>query len=269
MIPCWRKMAWTFFVLGGLAASSFAQTLVFDKSEYAARRAALMERIPDGAAVILGARPPTGYYPFVQSNDFLYLTGVEVPNAALIVDGKRRETLLFMTLNERAARNDGIPLELVRDAAGVTGIDRVLPSDQFAPALERIASRDSVLYTFFTPEELSRECSLEKLRTLNTVMVNNPWDGRLTREERFTSLLRKRFPSVDVRDCARMIWEMRTVKSTAEIDLLRRCARIGVNAYGELLRAVRPGMPEYELAALFEYHCKKAGAGDLAYYAII
>ncbi len=263
------KKAFLVFLLLGLTTTAFSGALVFDKTEYAARRAKLMAQIPDGAAVILGALPLTSYYAFVQGNDFVYLTGVEAPNAVVIIDGKRKESLLFLTLTEQAARNDGIPLDIVRDTAGVTGIDRVLPADELTSVLNRYASQGYVLYTNFMPEELPRECSLEKLRFLKGSMTANPWDTRLTREEQFVGLLRDRYPGIEVRDCSRMIWDMRVIKSPAEIELLRKCGRIGVEAYKAILKAVRPGMPEYELAALYEYHCKKAGAQDLAYYAII
>jgi Xaa-Pro aminopeptidase len=256
-------------ILLAVSAAGFAGALVFDKSEYAARRAKLMDGIPDGAAVILGARALTSYHPFVQNNDFLYLSGVEAPGSVLVIDGRRRESILLMTLTERAARNDGLPLELVTDPAGATGIERVLPADQLTSILTRLASQGYVLYTCFMPEELPRECSTEKLRTLQATMVTNPWDGRLTREAQFANHLRNRYPGTDVRDCSRLIWESRKIKSPAEIDLLRKAGRIGANAYREILKVVRPGMPEYELAALYEYHCRREGAEDIAYYAII
>jgi Xaa-Pro aminopeptidase len=252
-----------------LAVSAFGGPLLFEKSEYAARRARLMDRIPDGAAVILGARPLAGYHPFAQSNDFFYLCGVEAPDAVLIVDGKRRESLLFMTLTERAARNDGIPVELVRDPVAATGLDRVLPADQLTGMLSRLAGQGYVLYTPFMPEELARECSTEKWRALQSGMVAHPWDGRLTREGQFAKLLGERFPAVAIKDCSSKIWDLRTIKSPAEIEVLRKGAAIAVKAFREVLKAVRPGMPEYELAALFEYHCKKEGARDLAYYIIL
>lgn len=252
-----------------LAVSAFGGPLLFEKSEYAARRARLMDKIPDGAAVILGAQPPAGYHPFVQSNDLLYLCGVEAPNAVLVVDGKRKESILFMTLTERAARNDGIPLDLVRDPVSATGLDRVLPADQLTGALSRLAGQGYVLYTPFMPEELARECSAEKWRILQSGMAANPWDGRLTREGQFAKLLGERFPAAALKDCSSMIWELRVVKSPAEVEVLRKGAAIAVRAYREVLKAVRPGMPEYELAALFEYHCKKEGARDLAYYIIL
>jgi len=36
-----------------------------------------------------------------------------------------------------------------------------------------------------------------------------------------------------------------------------------------MIKATRPGMYEYELAALYEFYCKKEGAQNLAYYMII
>jgi Xaa-Pro aminopeptidase len=228
-----------------------------------------MDKIPDGAAVIFGAKPLAGYYPFVQSNDFRYLCGVEAPDAVLVVDGKRRTSTLFMTLTERAARNDGIPLDLVRDPGRATGIEAVLPADRLTSMLAALAARGTALYTPFMPEELARECSTEKWRTLQAGMVADPWDGRLTRESQCVKLLRERFPAAEVKDCSAMIWELRTVKSAAEIEVLRKAAAIAVRAHREVLKAVRPGMPEYELAALFEYHCKKEGARDLAYYIVL
>jgi len=55
--------------------------LVFEPQEYASRRDKLMDQMGDGIAVLQGAQLPTGSYPFYQTNDFLYLSGVEVPNA--------------------------------------------------------------------------------------------------------------------------------------------------------------------------------------------
>ena len=59
-----------------------------------ARRAALMDRIGTGVAVIQGTSersndPPDSDYPqdsdFRQDNDFFYLTGLEVPDAWLVL----------------------------------------------------------------------------------------------------------------------------------------------------------------------------------------
>ena len=86
---------------------------VFSKSEYAARRIRMMEQIPDGVAIILGATGTISDRQFFQNNDFFYFCGVDVPNAVLIIDGIRKESSLFFSLTEHEARGENLPLELV------------------------------------------------------------------------------------------------------------------------------------------------------------
>jgi Xaa-Pro aminopeptidase len=256
-------------ILIALAASTLSAALLFDKAEYVARRAKFMEKIPDGTAVIFGAQPIGSYYPYAQSNDFLYLTGVELPNAALIIDGIRKTAVLFFTSTEAAARADGIAADVVKNAPALTGIERVLPIEGLTANLAGIAGRAKVLYTPFRPEELYREASTEKFGTLQRNMTLNLWDGRLTRELQFVKVLKERFPQLEVRDCSSLIWELRTIKSPAEIDLMRKVGKIGAKAHVEIMKATRPGMYEYELSAVVNYVCEKEGAQESAYGVII
>jgi Xaa-Pro aminopeptidase len=252
-----------------LAASAASAALLFDKAEYAARRAKLMEKIPDGVAVILGAQPRADYYDYHQNNDFFYLCGVEAPNAVLILDGIRKRTVLVFTATERELRNEGLSADLLKNPQEMTGVEMVLPAQELTNILGALAAQSKVIYTEFKPEELMREAAFEKLMTLQKNMVLNPWDGRQTREGQFVKLLKERFPGAEVKDCSPMIWELRTIKSPAEVEVMRKAARVGVKASNAIMRAARPGMYEYELAAVWEYVAKKEGAEELAYNIII
>jgi len=249
---------------------SGAAELLFEKGEYAARRKNLIEKIPDGLAVILGAQNVTGYTEYFQNNDFMYFSGVEIPNSILIIDGVNKDSALFFTISEREARGENISMDLVQNPREYTGIERYFPLEQFSGYLaRRIREGIRTIYTPFLPEELMRECSEEKMRALRENMIFNIWDGRLTRELQFVKLLRERYPQAEVKDCSAMIAELRSIKSAAEVELLRRAGRIGVKAHIETMKATRPGVYEYELAALYEYICKKEGAQSLAYNVII
>lgn len=241
----------------------------FEAGEYAARRARLMDRIGDGAAVFLGASTPASDVAFRQGHDFAYLTGVQVPNSYLVVDGQRKESVLFFTMSETEAESEGIPRELVRDPKGVTGIERILPAEQFGPFLAGLCQRARTLYTTFKPEEIGPENANEKFNTLQRSMTLNPWDGRLTRELQFVKQLRDKFPQVEIRDCSPIVWEQRKIKSQAELDVLRRAARIGVKAHRALIQSTRPGVAEKALASVFEFVCGLEGAAGQAYYPII
>jgi len=250
-------------VTTGLSAGAF------DKAEYAARRSRLMEKIGDGAAVFMGASTPSSDNDFRQGHDFFYLTGVEIPDAFLVVDGMKKESVLLFTMNEATADGEAIPLDLIRKPADYTGIERVLPADQFSAQLAGLANRGRPLYAMFKPEELGRENSNEKFNALQQSMTLSPWDGRLTRELQFVRQLRERFPQADVRDSSKLVWDLRKVKSPAELAIMRQAARLGVQAHNALIASTRPGIAERALAAVFEFFCKKDGAQDLAYDTII
>jgi Xaa-Pro aminopeptidase len=248
---------------------AFGNGLLFEKSEYAARRGKLMKEIPDGIAIIWGSRHVTGYSRYVQNNDFYYFTGVEIPNSVLIIDGIRKESLLFFTISKRSARGEGISVDLVEKPGDFTGIEKYYPIEQFSGILSRLSSRTDVFYTPFLPEELARECTAEKMNILRRDMITNEWDGRLTRELQFVRLLQDRFPEVHVKDCSKKIRDIRLIKTQAEIAHLRKVGRIGVKAHIEMIKTTRAGMYEYEVASVFDFMCKRQGAQDLAYNVII
>lgn len=241
----------------------------YDKSEYAARRARLMENVPDGAAIFLGAATPHGDVEFRQGHDFFYFTGVEIPDAYLVIDAARRESVLFFTMDEKTADGAGIPLDLIRAPAAYTGIDRVLPAAEFGTYLVGLSRRARTLHTVFKPEELGPENSNEKFNALQQSMTLNPWDGRLTRELQFVRQLKDRFPGIEVRDCSALVWDLRKYKSAAELAVMREAGRIAVAAHVALMQTTRPEVSEQALSAVFEFVTRREGAQGLAYATII
>ena len=239
-----------------MVAFSLTQVLAFqlnfDKAEYAARRAKFMEQIPDGIAVIWGSLSGT------QDNDFRYLCGVEVPRAVLIVDGIRKESLIFYTTNAYYLKGEGISPELARNPQAATGIEKYYPANRFSSMFSRLAGRADVIYTPFRSEINEPQ-----------VASTGEWDGRLTRQLQFVKLLRDHFPGKQIKDCSEILWEQRRIKTPAEVELMRRAGKIGAEAMIEVMKAGKPGMYEYELSSLFEYTCKRQGCRELAFTTII
>jgi Xaa-Pro aminopeptidase len=269
------RKRWVFFIIFimvGLAVLSASNLLLgddFPKSEYAARRARFMEQIPASVAVIRGAAPPGGDRKFYQNTDFIYFTGVEIPDAILIMDGIHKQSILFFTISEKKADGEGISLDLVRRPKEVTGIEKFYPVETFPPYMTYLSLKAKAFYTPFRPQELSRENSNEKFRALQKSMTFDIWDGRLTRELRFVKQLREKFPQVAIRDCSKIIWDLRKIKSPAEIAVLRKAGEIGVEGHIALMQSTRPGIGEHELAAVFSFVCAKEGARDLGYETIL
>ena len=229
-----------------------AGPLGFEKAEYAARRQNLMNRIPDGIAII---RNSTGEKPNL---DFLYLCGVKVPNAILIIDGKKKESHLLYTTTENYLKGEGLSPELATDPLESTGVEHWEKADRLGEVLKELVGPGVIIYTPFTAEEFNTDVS-----------TRSEWDGRLNREQQFAKILGDKFPGTEVKDCSRMIWELRMIKSPAEIEKMRSAGRIGAEAMNAVMKAARPGMYEYELAALFEYECKRQGCKEMAFDVII
>ena len=128
-------MSWLIVCAAMLSAQPvFRGTDIFPPEEFAARRAKVLAAIGDGVAVLQGTTERGGEQPLRQNNQFFYLTGVVEPRAIVLIDGRTKKTTLFLQpANER--RDDrmfGPALAPGDDAARATGIDAVLPRDEFA-----------------------------------------------------------------------------------------------------------------------------------------
>jgi Xaa-Pro aminopeptidase len=253
-----RSFAACTWALALAVSAAAAAPLAFDKAEYAARRQRLMARIPDGVAIIQGSLAGPLNNEFVQNNEFIYLCGVKLPRAVLIVDGIRRESHLFYSTTESYLRNEGLSLDFLRDPAGATGIERVHPAEDLMKILTGLSAQAKVIYTPLTPEGPPQE-----------VATKSELDGRLTREGQLVLRLRERFPSLEVRDGTSLLWDLRRIKTSAEIEVLRKASRISVQAMIEVMKEARVGQAEYELSALFEYVCKRQGSRRVFDYNVI
>src|SRR5512142_180661 len=112
----------------------FRGTDIFPPEEFAARRAKVMERIGDAVAVVQGTTERPGEQPFRQNNQFFYLCGVVEPRAIVVIDGRSRQTTLFLQPRDerREIRMFGPGLYPGPAAAAETGIDSVLERREFA-----------------------------------------------------------------------------------------------------------------------------------------
>ena len=63
--------------------------------------------------------------------------------------------------------------------------------------------------------------------------------------------------------------DLRQIKTEEELTYLARAEEIGDKAFEKLLKVVKPGMTELEVAAELEYLMKKEGAEDLSFNTII
>lgn len=267
-----------FFILSplvSLAQEGFSLfTKDFPPEEFAARRAGIYDAIGTSAiAVLQGAPGPAGYVRFRQSNEFYYLSGIEIPYSYLLLDGsQRRATLYLPHRNEGRERAEGKTLTpeeatLVKE---LSGIDAVYGVDILPEHLARYA-RGNVLRTLFTPFSPAEGFAMSRDLAVRSVgdAAADPFDGRASREGNFIQLLRLRFPQFDIRDLTPTLDNLRLIKSPREIALIQKATQLSGLALIECMRSTKPGIMEYELDAVAKYIYYRNGAQGEAYFSLI
>ncbi|HET7218412.1 MAG TPA: Xaa-Pro peptidase family protein [Vicinamibacterales bacterium] len=260
-------IAAVFTVVGSAQPPLF--TDVLPASEFAARRARVLEQIGSGAVVMQGTAELPSYLKFRQNNQFFYLTGVEVPRAILVIDGKTRTSTLFLSpRDERAERSEGPVLTPGPAAEKLTGIERVRDRNEFASVLAALAAEGRTLYLPHRPEALGA-ATPGYTAAHAAKSLEDPWDGRKSREAAFIDRVQANAPKSEIKDLDPILDGMRVIKSAREIALMREATRISGLGIMEAMRSAEPGMYEYELEAVADYVFKKHNSQGIGYFALV
>jgi Xaa-Pro aminopeptidase len=244
-------------------------TSTFPPEEFDLHRTALFAQIGDGIAVVQGAPETGSYLPFRQNNHFFYLTGVEVPRAIALLDGRTKRTILFLpSRNERMERSEGPVLVPGADAARLTGIADVRPRESFGEAFTAAAAGGRVVYTPLRGESVAAVTPDSAIR-FATAAAADPWDSRPSREAAFSAKLTAAAAGVEVRDLDPILDALRVIKTPREIAIVREATRIAGLGLIEAMRAARAGMREHELEAIADWVFKTHGSQGIAYFALV
>ena len=237
----------------------YTAALQVEAQEYGQRRGQLIERFSDGITLIHARPSPAslGEHRFKQDATFFYFTGLgNQPAAILVVDGPRKESLLFVPPAPTAfgSRVDGVSLEPGENSAREHGLSRVEPWDELVPYVKkRISEGVTKLY-------------LDGSR--RPEMTGNPegfWpiagDETLWRRS-----VEHAFPEAEIGSIRTAVQEMRWTKSPAEVEILREVARTTVAALLDGIRAVGPGKSQKASEAAVVCGCIAAGAGGPSFW---
>jgi Xaa-Pro aminopeptidase len=226
------------------------------QQEYRQRREALAARLPDGVLLAIGAPEPRhDYLPFFQEPSFYYLTGFQEPNAALVMVKRGGSLSATMFVEPR------VPAQEVWSGArlGTEGVARLMGTAA-RPAPQLPAALDSLLRTGLP------------LHIVGDVRAQDTAAGDerpATPDEQLVESLRRKHRGLRVQVVTNIVEQMRGTKSPTELAFIRQAVDITVRAHNEALRALAPGMNEFELQALIEYTFRRNGADRPAFASIV
>lgn len=239
----------------------------FSPEEFTSRRTRLYDSIgPDAFAVLQGIGPVPGFEMPRQTNDFFYLSGIEAPQAYLLLDGQKRTSTLYLPQGGSHVAGEGKELG-VEDAAlirQISGVENVFPVDLLTEHLQST-------HTVFTPHKQAegKFACQDTLRYARKASALDPWDLAPTREEQFIQQIRERVSGVTIQDLSPVLDEMRLIKSPQEVAVMRRAGAICARAVVEAVRSTRPGVTEYQLWAVADYVYRANGVSYEGYRPII
>jgi len=247
----------------------------FSKKELGERRARIIETIgTDAIAVIQGASGRPGFSVFRQSNTFYYLTGLETDHAYLLLNGKNKQTTLYLPHRDEGREQGQGKVLSAEDADLVielTGADQVKGIEFLSADLLRtglIRPPAPKLYTPMSPAETGND-SRDELLYGQARAAADPWDGQPTRESLFVEKIKSQFPQFEIHDLSPTLDAMRLIKSEKEINLIRKATQIAGLGIIEAMRSTQPGVYEYQLDAAAKYIFHLHGARGDGYASII
>ena len=209
---------------------------------YSDRRKRFMEKMDGGVAIFRAPEMRGGKY--LPDKDFYYLTGFDEPNAVCLLtpDHKEHKFVLFVRPKDEKQ-------EIWHGRrAGVEGAKQDFSADEAYP-IDKL------------DEDLTKY-----LNGINKIYYQMGSDEDFN--QKIVSLMKRYRPHTLI-DTGEILHEMRLFKSTSELDLMRKAAEITEIAHREAMKAVKPGMYEYELEALIDYTFRKNGAVGSAFPTIV
>ncbi|MBS1601741.1 MAG: aminopeptidase P family protein [Bacteroidetes bacterium] len=257
-----------FPALFAISSSAQNQFNYFTAGDFAARRAKLMQQIGDDVAILQGAELPEPYIKFRQDNNFYYFSGVELPGAVLIINGKARTSTLLVPETVSAEIKEEAIIKPGEEAARTYKMTSVLPKTAMTAQLTQLAAKGQAFWLVTSPEETA-EMSRDKGIGQRNARLADPWDGRVSKELNFINKVKERYPLTAIKDLTPVIDNMRWVKDDKEISVIRECGKIGAHGFDEAMRVTHPGIYEYQVAAAADFVFENEGAQGPSYFPIV
>ncbi len=225
---------------------------------FSERRSELSKKVLDDSAIIVASSPVKSRisdtdYLYRQDSNFYYLSGYEEPESILLIRpyAKKDNFIIFCRdrdpLKEqwdgfRSGQTGAVQDFGADKSLSISSVDSLMP--------ELLEGAKNIYYSMSSP------CGLDQ--RINT------WVDQIRINTRAGAEPPQNLLSLDS-----VIHEMRLLKSDEEIEVMKQAAEITTEAHIRAMKAVKPGMFEYQLEAEYLYAFNKNGARAPAYNSIV
>lgn len=231
---------------------------MFSSEVYTQRRTRLTSIMPEEFLIIV---PPSrskstsadGSYPYTPNMNLVYLTGVDQPGTWLVIHRRAgmdiREDLFIDAYDETHARWIGTVLTK-EEATERTGVEKISFNSTVEKWIDRIIIRWGI----------------------ENVWVDFPVAG-ITRDSgsrlEFANRLISSYPHLKFRRLSGDVFRLRMIKGPEELETMKEAIDITRRGFLNALKALKPGMLEYEFEAEILHEFMKNGEKVPAFSAIV
>ncbi len=223
------------------------------KSRFSERRQRFFDLMDDGVALFPACLPSTRNsdveYPFRADSDFFFLTGLEEPDAWAVLKKENGNCTFDLYLRSADPEQEVWQGKRVGLAGAKKdyGADNGLDVTSFFDNLPAILENRRRLYYAFGQNPAFDARILAVTNSLKGEArrgVSGPWE---------------------IFDPRTITWKMRLIKTKQDIADHQKACDITAEAFKAALRAVKPGMREYELAAVVNFEFSRRGSTRVAF----
>ncbi len=233
--------------------------VTINKEFFIRNRENLLKQLEPGALAVVTSndeltRNGDQHFPYRQSSDLFYLTGLEQEKCILVLcpehrDKNLREVIFTVKPNELMETWTGHKYT-AKEIEGISGIKTVKWLEDFEMVIREMAFDSEVIFLNLN----------EYVKYLPDVKYN---------DFKMVSDLKEKFPLHKFKRLAPTLTKLRLIKSDEEIELLKEACNITELAFKRVLGFVKPGVLEYEVEAEMTHEFISKGARGHAYQPIV
>ncbi len=231
---------------------------MFTSDVYAERRKKLLENMPEQFAVIVppaASKPASAdaHYPYTPNMNLVYLTGMDQPRTWLVIHRRKgmdvREDLFIDAYDETYAK--WIGSVLTKEEAGErSGVENVSFNSGAEKWIDRLIMRWGI----------------------ENVWVDYPLSGLAGEPGTRLGLagrLLSSYPHISFSRLSGDVFRLRMIKEPGELDKMREAIDLTGKGFERALKALRPGLLEYQFEAELLYEFMMNGEKVPAFQSIV
>jgi Xaa-Pro aminopeptidase len=238
--------------------------------EFARRRSELAKQLKTGYLILFAkVNLPEGNH-YREDNDFYYYTGIADPGAILVMDNEKGTAMLFEP--DQGPRGKQVLganlLSMTPEQREKLGFKSVMPTSLLDRGLAFSLGMGSDLWT-----RLSFADKVDGARYETggdySLQYTDPYGDPTPGDRAALQKLAERYPAAHLKDATPFIDEMRNIKTSQEIAVLKRNGQLSAEGIKQGIAKAHPMIWEYEVEAEADYVFRKNGAQGWAYPAIV